>query len=498
LAQAPRSDEGPPCCLRLAPPGVELGAGCPPRRACLRSGDRAGWRSCAKFSTVAMSAELVALLCREEALLLCTCLSPEDVAQLTCVASWQERKGLWRAYFMLRWGAEISAGPGTQVRILRSWIEDSLPSPWPLAVGFCGALSAMDHLFWFLPFIRCSLHLATPRHIPALTPPSLAWQVACRARALPGGAARLGRCFLCDEIEVAPPGPALQHFRQRWTRPCANCARFAHRACLERWLMDSGTGGGAVWGLLAPSSSSSASSPSARLSNLKTKLAGASEGAIPSLTCETCGRQYRITRRFPETFQELLRATAEEWRWTLRRIFTCIMFFVWIRSLAGHYCSMGGVSKEIYVLLAFSSAMMSISVSSRFHRGIQMIWDTPYRWRYFQLFGLFVLLFYLVSLRVLDPSLWAAAATHQPWMAALHEVHSMIHESFLGTLLLSTISLLYLIAASGVIFLFWKTSLRVPTIGDDNIHAENIMFQSGANTQCGLCQLGLCLDNTCM
>ncbi|CAK9017274.1 unnamed protein product [Durusdinium trenchii] len=33
------------------------------------------------------------------------------------------------------------------------------------------------------------------------------------------GAERLCRCFVCDSLEVAPPGPEPQHFRRRWARP---------------------------------------------------------------------------------------------------------------------------------------------------------------------------------------------------------------------------------------------------------------------------------------
>ncbi|CAL1144353.1 unnamed protein product [Cladocopium goreaui] len=63
------------------------------------------------------------------------------------------------------------------------------------------------------------------------------WQVASRVRATPMGSERVCRCFVCDSLEVAPPGPEPQHFRRRWTRPCPGCARFAHRSCLERRLL---------------------------------------------------------------------------------------------------------------------------------------------------------------------------------------------------------------------------------------------------------------------
>eukprot|EP00931_Biecheleriopsis_adriatica_P084404 TRINITY_DN5822_c0_g1_i1.p1 TRINITY_DN5822_c0_g1~~TRINITY_DN5822_c0_g1_i1.p1 ORF type:complete len:144 (+),score=17.64 TRINITY_DN5822_c0_g1_i1:171-602(+) len=143
--------------------------------------------------------------------------------------------------------------------------------------------------------------------------------------------------------------------------------------------------------------------------------------------------------------------------------------------------------------------MMSISVSQRFHRGVQMIWHTPHRWRYFQIFGLFALLFYMVSIRALQPQLWEARVTEQPWLAKLHRLHMTIHNSYLATMILSSVSLLYLATASGVIFLFWKTSLRVPTVADVNVLTEIEPLHSRmSSSQCGLCQLGLCLDNTDM
>lgn len=422
------------------------------------------------------------LVFHEEALALCGYLTPEDLAQLTCATSWRatgdDRKAMWRAYFVLRWGAEHGAGRGTQVRAMRSWVDDAWPAPWPLAVGFCGARTALDHLFWFLPFIRCTLEVENPRHKPPPPPPPpLAWQVACRVRAQPWGATRLARCFVCDVLEVAPAGPAPQHFRRRWARPCTNCSRFAHRSCLERWL-----------------------NAGARSSAGPDKVLQCEHrGDPPVLLCELCGHRYLTSRRFPETLAELLGATAQEWRWVLKRLFVCLMFFVWMYTLAEHYCSLDGVSKELCILLAFTASMMSISVSRRFHRGIQMIWNTPHRWRYFELFGMFAVLFYMVSLRAFDPSVWAAAATQQPWLASLHEAHSVIHGSVLGTLVLSSISLLYVATASGVIFLFWKTSLRVATVADVDVATQVASFQiDTGGAQCGLCQLGLCLDNTCM
>merc|ERR1711976_705734 len=89
---------------------------------------------------------------------------------------------------------------------------------------------------------------------------------------------------------------------------------------------------------------------------------------------------------------------------------------------------------------------------------------TPNRHLYFRIFALFAGLFYLVTPRAIDPSLWEAVAAKQPLLTRLHAVHELIHTSRVGTVLLSGISLLYLANASGIIFLFWKTSLRVPTV----------------------------------
>ncbi|CAJ1401097.1 unnamed protein product [Effrenium voratum] len=166
-------------------------------------------------------------------------------------------------------------------------------------------------------------------------------------------------------------------------------------------------------------------------------------------------------------------------------------------TLAEHYCVQdGSVDKEVCALLAFTAPLMSVSVSQRFHRGIQIIWHTPHRWRYFQIFGFFAVLFYLVSLRAFQPQRWAELR-EQPWLAWLHQAHYTIHTSVLGTFVLSCLSILYLATASGVIFLFWKTSLRVPTVADATL-MDSGPLQSNTGAQCGLCQLGLCLDNTCM
>mmetsp|Transcript_68981 Transcript_68981/g.177788 ORF Transcript_68981/g.177788 Transcript_68981/m.177788 type:complete len:441 (-) Transcript_68981:112-1434(-) len=399
------------------------------------------------------------LLSREEAFAVCAFLNAEDVAHLTCASRGQCREAIWRAYFVLRWGSELGATHSTEVRCMRSWLDDAWPAPWPLAVGFCGARSSMDHLFWIIPVFRCVFGIDKPRHtpLPAL-PPAAAWQVVCRVRAQPRGWARMARCFVCNVLEVAPPGPNPQHFRQRWARPCADCPTFtAHRACLEKQLLS----------------------------------------AESALKCRICGREYRTDRRFPESLAELLAATLQEWRWVVRRVFVMMLFFFWLYSLAEHYAMLDGFCKEIRMLMIMTACMMSISVSQRFHQGVQAIWNTPHRWHYLKLFGLFAVLSYLASLRVFEPSLWSGVARQQPLLAAIHRVHSLFYDSLLGTLALASVSCLYAIAASGVIFAFWRTSLRVPTVADAGAATQNELLRR-STSGCGLCQLGLCLDNTGM
>jgi len=145
-------------------------------------------------------------------------------------------------------------------------------------------------------------------------------------------------------------------------------------------------------------------------------------------------------------------------------------------------------------------------MSQRFHCSVQLIWNTPHRRLYFQLFALFAVLFYLVALRFMDPSFWESILSRHQWAAQLHVVHSMIQRSTIGMCLLSTVSLLYLMTASGVIFLFWKTSLRVLTVADAGLEDEKEASQGerfvahahSGEGACGLCQLGLCLDNIYM
>lgn len=422
---------------------------------------------------------LASLLLREEACAVFGYLSPFELAELTGIAGWcvcsEQRKALWYSYYVLRWGNEYGVGSNTQICFIRSWVDDAWPAPWLLSAGFVGASTAWDHLFWFLPFIRCTLHIEKPRHVPLPPSPcSVAWQVATRARAQCNGPSRLRRCFVCDVLEVLPLGPEPQHFRKRWVRPCAGCARLAHRSCLEQVLLaDQG-----------------AHRSCARFA----QACGVARDTLP--ICSLCSQDYVVSRRFAESLPELLRATMKEWLWVLRRLFVMFLFFAWLYSLAEHYW---GVSNELCISLAFTAAMMSISVSRRFHRGVQIIWNTPHRWRYFQIFGSFGLLFYIVSLRAFQPSHWEAIGTEQPWLAGLHRIHSMMHSSYVVTSVLSSLSMLYVAASSGVIFLFWKTSLRVPTVADAIPASDDGLIQKCViGSECGLCQLGLCLDNTCM
>jgi len=321
-------------------------------------------------------------------------------------------------------------------------------------------------MFWFLPVMRCALQLERPQRCSPVSQ-AQAWQVACHVRH--GGNRRLWRCFECDVLEVVPPGPMPQHFRQHWIVPCSNCQRTAHRACLEKRL------------LTARSLKGDGSS-------------------TPKLRCSACSREYRASKRFPESLPELLRATRQEWRWVLRRVFVTMCFFSWIYTLAGHYMSKAGVSIEVSVLLLFTATIMSISVCPRFHRGVQMIWNTPNRYRYLRLFGLYSVLCHMVVFRALEPLQWEAVAAEKPWLAGMHKIHTLVHGSLSGMIMLSSFSLLYISTASGAIFLFWKTSLRVPTVASADVHQQHRLMPklTPSHSQCGLCQLGLCLDNDCM
>jgi len=394
-------------------------------------------------------------------------LAPTDVASLVAASPWggpgsRGRLATWRGYFMLLWGPEYGATHDTQVRVMRSWVgADALPAPWPLAVGFCGARSALDHMFWFLPVVRCALQIDRPERHPPPSPTE-AWQVAARVRH--SGNRRLWRCFECDVLEVVPRGPMPQHFRQHWVLPCSHCQRFAHRACLERRL-----------------------------------LAAGDSGSTPKLRCGMCSREYRADKRFPESLPELVSASLLEWRWVTRRVFVTLCFFSWIFTLAEHYIT-SGVSMEVSVLLLFTATIMSISVCPRFHRGVQMIWNTPHKWRYLRLFGLYFVLCHMVIFRALEPLQWEPFAARQPWLAGMHRLHVFVHSSSFGMFFLSCFSLLYISTASGAIFLFWKTSVRVPTVASTGVRDQCIHMPklTSSGSQCGLCQLGLCLDNDCM
>lgn len=408
---------------------------------------------------------------REEALMVCGHLEAEDIACLVCVASSgataEDRQLLWQAYFIIRWGGGISMTSSTLVRILRSWFDEAEFSPTILSVGFC-ARSAFDHLFWFLPYARALQTEHMNGYASQQSSQLLAWQSACRAHARGRG---FVYCSLCDTLEVAPPGPVPPHFRRRWVRPCACAANISHLKCLEQRLMRV----------------MSTSHPEA------------------SLTCSTCGVNYRVSSRFPETFLELCAATIHEWKWLIRRCCMTAAFYFWLYGIASYYCGQDGMANELHGLLIMTAAMMSISLSPRFHRSVQKIWSTPHRSIYFHLFCFFALQNYLVSLRAMQPPQWMSSTRHGPVVAAFHQLHTLARETQVGSAVLIFMSVLYALTASGVIFCFWKTSVRVPTIADaENISSTAVdMDRNDTAVQrqfahCGLCQLGLCLDNTCM
>lgn len=382
---------------------------------------------------------------------------------------------------MLRWGSELGVSRHTRLRIIHSWVDDDWPTTWPLAVGFCGAESELDHAFWFLPFARCAGARLVPRHRPL--PSELGWHVASAAQAqteasLESGnsatASRIFHCFICDVLEVAPNGPAPQYFRQRWARPCGCKAMLlAHRSCLEKKLREA---------IRSECSSSSGTT---------------------SLHCQACGDRYTTTTRFPDNIYELIWSSLLEWKWVLRRIFCIVVCFIWMYTLALQYCS--AIFRELGLVLLFTAALMGITMTPRFHFCVKVIWNTPNRVLYFRLFALMSVMLYSLLPRAVDPSLWASAAAKHSYLMRIHSIHESIHTSRVGTVLLSGVSLIYLATASGIIFLFWKTSVRVPTVAsvwstqDKGCTACSLIESAnGDGGGCGLCRLGLCLDNNFM
>jgi len=424
----------------------------------------------------------------------CALLDPEDLGQLACIAKWhcaeKDCENLWRTYFLVRWSAEYGATGQTSVRVLRSWSDDLLPAPWPLAVSFCRASTALDHLFWFLPMARYALRAAETAPQLALQRPALAWHAACHARSCDDGASRVSRCLVCDTLEVMPAGARPPHFSTRWARPCACSPLVAHRECLE---------------------------PQFRI----IRRNGAASAAKKVLTCGVCGNAFKPALRFPETLSELLEATALEWRWALRRMMILLALFAWMRTLFAHY-SGNGVLQELWPVLLFMAALISIPITERFRVSVKKIWHTPHRKRFFLLFAFFALQTYAVTLRALEPQHWEFLADTTPLLRALHRCHADLYASRLGTMMFCALSVLYATTASGVIFLFWKTSLRVPTVADaeqlcpargglsparsstptgavgDLLDDASLLSPRRHCEDCGLCQLGLCLDNTCM
>merc|ERR1719203_2771715 len=148
---------------------------------------------------------------------------------------------------------------------------------------------------------------------------------------------------------------------------------------------------------------------------------------VKGLCCEVCGDEYHVSKRFPETLAELVCATLDEWRWLLKRCLLVVALFAWIHSLVQHYLAPDGVSEDLCLLMVFTSSMMAVTLTPRFHRGVQMIWNTPNRQRYFRLFGVFALCLYLASLRACHPSVLANAAARRPWVAMLSSMLSVIH-----------------------------------------------------------------------
>mmetsp|Transcript_35621 Transcript_35621/g.81641 ORF Transcript_35621/g.81641 Transcript_35621/m.81641 type:complete len:455 (+) Transcript_35621:88-1452(+) len=419
-------------------------------------------------------------------------LSPDNLAKLLAAAAYgardHERAKVWRMYFLEHWGAKSGVTKTAKVRVMRSWTPEE-SGKWPLAsVGFWGASSAMDHVFWLLPFLRCAFRIEPPE--PEAQPTqSQAWQLGVRVRAASHGGERTLCCFICDVLEILPPAPFRQHFRQRWVRPCAQCEKPAHKLCLETLLHKHRF----QWRASATDTQQRSQAQHQQQQHCGGRIVEGC-GELPELRCLQCGSAYFVSQRFPENMSELMLATFNEWQWVLKKVVKIFFLFLWMEMITIHYLGLESISSELCLLLLFTATIMSVTVAARFHRGVQLIWNTPHRWRYLWLFCFYAFLTYMVSvLRIIEPSMWAQAVQQWHSLSIVYNVCTQLHTSAIGSIFLSGVSLCYLIAASGIMFLFWKTSLRVPTVADAKMASTH-----QAVKECGLCQLGLCLDNPCM
>merc|ERR1719223_1770332 len=99
----------------------------------------------------------------------------------------------------------------------------------------------------------------------------------------------------------------------------------------------------------------------------------------------------------------------------------------------------------------------------------------------------------MVALRAAGPAMWAELAQLAPSLAVVSEAHAAFTRSAVGTFILTCFSMLYCLTASGAIFCFWKTSMRVPTIATTEgvgFHGKDSWRRHGAvggSRQCGLC-----------
>eukprot|EP00927_Polykrikos_kofoidii_P057703 TRINITY_DN51891_c0_g1_i1.p1 TRINITY_DN51891_c0_g1~~TRINITY_DN51891_c0_g1_i1.p1 ORF type:complete len:439 (+),score=38.81 TRINITY_DN51891_c0_g1_i1:58-1374(+) len=405
--------------------------------------------------------------------------TPEDFSKLLLttsrLAGSHVKSSLWHRYFVLQWGDADGVTSQTNVSFVRSWAEDGCPSAWLFAFGFCDARTPLDHIFWQLPFGRCFSRSRLPKPAKVL-PETTWWQAACYIRARHDASFRVVRCASCDVLEVAPSEPPPQHFRHRWTQPCACCPFVSHRICLERMLL---------------------SNPSA--SRLLTTAAimhpTADVALLEGLQCKFCGDTFRISGRFPETIMELVNASVLEWRWSTRRFCLIVFFYFWLYTIVQHYRKTPTISERTCIFL--TAGAMHISLGRRLQCSVQKIWNTPSRKYYLFMFGLFIFHIYLMAMGRLDVSTW-----HDENGSAVCRLYAKFLHSIVGQLFFSCISFSYMNTAAGLIFLFWKTSVRVPTIASfEGLSSRRTRLRgdfqtfSATSTECGLCQLGLCLDN---
>eukprot|EP00736_Rhodelphis_marinus_P003663 Rmarinus@m.28467 len=404
-------------------------------------------------------------------LLICSYLTTKDVIQLSLTCK-QFRKSItedfYKQLFVQRWGDEYHLDDSTH--FANTFIGLTFTHLYAYSVYF---MNAVEVSLAFLPTSVLSLKPSAFVNKPNIRLSS--WKLACALKDSTTNEIR--RCRICNRLEVFTEAQRkieldiryISHGYSTWVSPCA-CGFLMHRSCLENACL---------------------------IPNLENE-----EEADCTSVCEVCSEPYRVGKRFCMSPWELIVVTYKRksvmWmhlRRIIPRFHFTVLLLLFLENLP-HFivrgCDLIGIPivsgfdldsipwypvRPWSVVFSWQQVVfLYIYCSDRFARAVRRLWTMN---SVTGLYSFFIKLYFLI---VFTNFYFIYSYLRLP-LFDYSEPFSNSQQLFAFFN-----AIVYYVASSCIIFIWWKTDYVIPTIMDAKPLRQQI-------STCWTCGMGMCLDH---